>query len=109
MCENCTGFVITFADVPILWESQLQMETTSIMEAKIIALPEYCRDLFPIINMVESVTHQVNLPIEEPTMKLSVYEDNSGALVLAKTLPPHLTPMKQIQCHQDDLVSRKDS
>jgi hypothetical protein len=33
--KSCTGFVITFADVPILWKSQLQMETAlSTMEAK---------------------------------------------------------------------------
>jgi hypothetical protein len=37
--KSCTGFNIRFADVPILWKSQLQMETAlSIMEAKIIAL-----------------------------------------------------------------------
>ena len=42
--------------------------------------------------MVESVTSQVNLPIGETTMKLSVHEDYSGALVLAKTLPPQFTP-----------------
>ena len=87
--KSRTGFVITFADVPILWKSQLQTETAlSTMEAKIIALSACCRDLFPIIDMVESVTRQVNLPIGETTMKLSVHEDNSGALVLAKTLPP---------------------
>ena len=63
------------------------------MDAKIIALWVCCRDLFPIIDMeVESVTHQVNLPIGEITMKLSVHEDNSGALVLAKNLPPQFTP-----------------
>jgi hypothetical protein len=61
------------------------------MEAKIIALSACCRDLFPIIDMLESVTHQVNLPIGETTMKLSVHEENSGALVLAKTLPPQFT------------------
>ena len=32
------------------------------------------------------------VPIGETTMKLSVHEDNSGALVLAKTLPPQFTP-----------------
>jgi hypothetical protein len=69
------------------------METAlSTMEAEIIALSACCRDLFPIIDMVESVMSQVNLPIGETTMKLSVYEDNSGALVLAKTLPPQFTP-----------------
>ncbi len=87
------GFVITFADVPIIWKSQLQTETAlSTMEAEIIAFLACCRDLFPIINMVESVTSSVKLPIGETSMKLSVHEDNSGALVLAKTLPPQFTP-----------------
>ena len=94
--KSCTGFVITFADVPILWESQLQTKTAlSIMEVEVIALLACCRDLFPIINMVESVTRQVNLPTEETTMKLSVHEDNSGALVLVKTLPPQFTPQSK--------------
>jgi len=39
-----------------------------------------------------TVTSQVNLLIGETTMKLSVHEDNSGALVLVKTLPPQFTP-----------------
>jgi hypothetical protein len=91
--KSLTGFVITFTDVPILWKTQLQTETAlSTMEAKIIALLACCRDLFPIINMIESMTRKVNLPIGESTMKLSVHEDNSGALVLAKTLPPQFTP-----------------
>ena len=42
--------------------------------------------------MVESVTRSVNLPIRETTMQLSVHQDNLGALVLAKTLPPQFTP-----------------
>jgi hypothetical protein len=92
----CTGFVITFANVLILWKSQLQTETAlSTQEAKTIALLACCRDLFPIIDMVESVTHQVNLPIGETTMNLSVHKDNSGALVLAKTLPPQFTPQSK--------------
>jgi hypothetical protein len=91
--KSCTGFVITFAYVPILWQSKLQTETAlSTMEAKVIALLACCRELFPIIDMVESLTAAVNLPIGETTMKLSVHEDNSGALVLAKTLPPQFTP-----------------
>ena len=61
------------------------------MEAEIIALVACCRELFPIIDMVESLTGSVNLPIRETTMQLSVHEDNLGALVLAKTLPPQFT------------------
>ena len=91
--KSCTVFFITFTYVPILWKLQLQMETAlSTMEVKIIALLACCKDLFPIIDMVESVTSSVNLPIGETTMKLSVHEDNHGALVLAKTLPPQFTP-----------------
>ncbi len=61
MCEKLPGFVISFAYVTILWKSPLQTGTAlSTMEAKIIALSACCRELFPIINMVESVTHQVN-------------------------------------------------
>jgi hypothetical protein len=44
----------------------------STMEAEIIASSACCRDLFPIINIVESVTSSVKLPIGETTMKLSV-------------------------------------
>jgi hypothetical protein len=90
--KSHTGFVITFAGFHILWKSQLQTEIAlSTMEAKFIALLACYKDLFPIINMVESVTCQVNLPIGETTM-ISVHEDNSGALVLVKTLPPQFTP-----------------
>jgi hypothetical protein len=93
-CVNiCSGFVITFADVPILWQSKLQTETAlSTMEAKIIALFACCRELFPIVDMVESVICSINVPIGETTIQLSVHEDNLGALVLEKTLPPQFTP-----------------
>jgi hypothetical protein len=91
--KSRSGFVITFADVPILWQSKLQTETAlSTMEAEVIALAACCRDLFPIIDMVESVTSSMNLPIGETTMQLSVHEGNLGALLLAKTLPPQFTP-----------------
>jgi hypothetical protein len=80
--KSYTGFDITFTDVSILWKSQLQTGTAlSTMEAKIIALFACFRDLFPIIDMVESLTSLVNLPIGETAMKLSVHEDNLGVLV----------------------------
>jgi hypothetical protein len=65
------------------------------MEAKIIVLLVCCIELIPIIDMVESLTSLVNLPIGETTMKLSDHEDNSGVLVLAKTLPPQFTPQNK--------------
>jgi hypothetical protein len=62
------------------------------MEAEIIALSACCRELFPIIDMVRSLAKATNFPIGSTTMNVSIHEDNSGALVLAKTLPPQFTP-----------------
>jgi len=58
------GFIIIFADCPVFWQTKLQTETAlSMMEAKIIALSACCRELFPIMDMVSSVTKSVQLPI----------------------------------------------
>jgi len=67
------------------------------MEAKTIALSACCRELFPIMDMVSSVTKSVKPPIGKTAMNVSIHEDNSGALVLAKTLPPQFTP--QSKCY----------
>ncbi len=47
------------------------------------------------MDMVSSVTKSVKLLIRKTTMNVSIYEDNSGALVLAKTLPPQFTPQSK--------------
>ena len=49
------------------------------MEAEITALAHCCRDLFPIININQSLGKEVVLPFGIPSMKVSVNEDNAGA------------------------------
>jgi hypothetical protein len=50
--KSFTGFIITFADCPVLWQLKLQTEMAlSTMEAKIIALAACCRELFLIMDM----------------------------------------------------------
>jgi hypothetical protein len=84
--KSCTGFVITFAGVPIIWQSRLHTTTALFtMEAEIIGLAACCSKLFLINLMVTSLTGSVHLPIRKTTMNLSVHEKHSGALVLAKT------------------------
>jgi hypothetical protein len=92
--KSRTGFIITFADCPVYWQSKLQTETAlSTMEAKIIAISACCsRELFSIIDMVRSMAEATNLPVGDTTMNVSIHKDNSGALVLAQTLPPQFTP-----------------
>ena len=91
--KSRTGFVITVANCPVLWQSKLQTETAlSTMEAEIIALAHCCRELFPIMDMVSLLGTKVGLPVSGATMNVSIHEDNAGALVLAETLPPQFTP-----------------
>ena len=91
--KSCTGFVIVFAGVPVMWQSKPQNETAlSTMEAEIISLATCMRELIPIMDMVQELAVAVGKSAGDVNMKVSVHEDNSGALVLAKTLPPQFTP-----------------
>ncbi|KAL7465925.1 hypothetical protein ACHAXS_006230 [Conticribra weissflogii] len=91
--KSRTGYVITVAACPVLWQSKLQTETAlSTMEAEIVALAHSCRELFPIMDMVSLLGPAVGLEVGDTTLNVSIHEDNAGALVLAETLPPQYTP-----------------
>ncbi len=91
--KSRSGFVIVFAGVQVLWQSKLQTQTAlSTMEAEVIALGACMKELIPIMDMVQSLAVTVGIPAGDVKMRVSVYEDNSGALVLAETLPPQFTP-----------------
>ena len=91
--KSRTGYVITVAGCPVLWQSKLQTETAlSTMEAEVVALCHCTRELIPIMNMVKSLAPVVGLPFNGTTMNVSIHEDNAGALILADTLPPQYTP-----------------
>jgi hypothetical protein len=94
-----TGYVITVSRCPIYWFSKLQTETaTSTKEAEIIALGSCCHKLLPIIALVDKmgVAAGIKMPDDDnsdsSTMHVTIHEDNSGALILATTLPPQFTP-----------------
>ena len=61
------------------------------MEAENNTLAHSCRELFPLIDITISLGQAVGLPIGDTTIKVSIHEDNAGALILAKTLPPQFT------------------
>ncbi len=77
----------------MLWQSKLQTQTAlSTMEAEVIALGASMKELIPIMNMVQSLAVAAGIPAGDGNMRVSVHEDNLGALVLAETLPPQFTP-----------------
>ncbi len=62
------------------------------MEAKVIALGACMKELIPIMDVVQLLAVAVGIPAGDVNMRVSVHEDNSGALVLAETLPPQFMP-----------------
>ena len=99
--KSRTGFVITVSDCPVLWQSKLQTETAlSTMEAEIVALAHSCRELFPIMDMVQVLGTAVGLPLEEPTsMHVSIHKDNAEFVAR----PFHLSSLHEASTMQSRL------
>ena len=61
-------------------------------EAEVIAMSSCCRELMPILDMVDEVGEAVGLSQSDaPKMHVCIHEDNAGALILAETLLPQAT------------------
>ncbi len=86
-----TGFVINVANCPALWKSSLWNDVAeSTMEAETILLTGCCRELLPIIDLVDEVGSAAGLSqFEKP--KNWIHEDHAGTWILANTLPPQYT------------------
>ena len=82
------------------------------MEADIVSLVHSCREMIPIIDMVSYLGPALGIPSGNTTMKVSVHEDNAGALILAQTLSPQYTPrskhyaIKTIWCREQIVLRR---
>ena len=78
---------------PISWSSRLQSEIAlSTMEAEYVAMSMAMKDLIPLQRIVKTIMEAVGLdPDLKSTMKSEVWEDNAGALILAKLEPPRMT------------------
>ena len=90
--KSCTGFVISLAECPLLWQSKLQGQVAlSTMEAEYIALSTSMRSLLPLKSLVGEVAASL---MEDSTFLTNTYslvfEDNNGALILATA--PKMTP-----------------
>ena len=90
--KSRTGFVIMLADCPLFWSSKLQTQIAlSTTEAEYIALSQALRDLIPIMNLLlELKEHGLSIVSEVPRVHCKAFEDNSGALELARL--PKLRP-----------------
>ena len=92
-CLSCTGYIIMYANCPILWSSKMQsIITLSTTEAEYVALSTALRDVIYILQLTtEMKSHGFNVPTPgPPKVTCRVFEDNAGALELAKN--PKLHP-----------------
>ncbi len=81
-----SGFVIKYLGVPILWKSQLQ-DTISLSttEAEYVCLSQALRRTIPIMKLVQEM-EECGVPVgsTRPKIMCKAFQDNSGALALAK-------------------------
>ena len=91
-----TGCVITLGGVPITWTSKLQTEiAVSTMHAEYIALSMSLRELLPISRLLNEICDELSINRDESTKICRVYEDNEGAMKLANSMLPKITPQSK--------------
>jgi Reverse transcriptase (RNA-dependent DNA polymerase) len=82
-----SGYVIKYAGMPIVWASKLQTEIAlSATEAEYISLSTSLREVLPMINFLEELKlNGFNFTTDNHRIYCTVFEDNEGALEMAKT------------------------
>ena len=90
--KSRSGYIIMLHGVPLIWHSKLQTQIAlSTTEAEYIALSQSLRDTIPIMNLLlEMHNHGFKGDYTRPIIHCKAFEDNSGALELAKT--PKMRP-----------------
>ena len=110
--KSRSGWIVHFARAPITWASKLQTITTlSTTEAEYIALSTSLREVIPLMGILKEATEQgvqiSNLP---PKIYCTVFEDNSGALELARLpkMRPRTKHINQSFHHFRERVERQE-
>ena len=95
--KSRSGWIVSFAGAPITWASKIQTITAlSTTEAEYIALSTSLREVIPLMGMLKEATEQgVQINNFPPKIHCTSFEDNSGALELAR-LPKVCPRMKHI-------------
>ena len=110
--KSRSGWVIRFAGAPITWASKIQTITAlSTTEAEYIALSMSLREVIPLMGMLKEATEQgVSIPNLPPKIYCTVFEDNSGALELARLpkMRPRTKHINQLYHHFREYVERKE-
>ena len=84
--KSRSGWIVHFAGAPITWASKMQTITAmSTTEAEYIALSTALREMIPLMGILKEAREQgLGVGYLTPKVHCTVFEDNSGALELAR-------------------------
>ena len=87
-----SGYIMSYLGCPILWKSQLQTEIAlSSTESEYIALSQAARKVKPLMLLIQEMKKEgFNVGCSTPTVKCTLFEDNSGTVYLANA--PSMRP-----------------
>ncbi len=90
--KSRSGWIVFYAGCPVIWASKLQTQVAlSTSEAEYIAMSQSLQDVLPIIFLVQEICKKgFQVICTKPYIYCKVFEDNSGALELARL--PKLCP-----------------
>ena len=110
--KSHSSWIVRFAGAPITWASKMQTITALFTtEAEYIALSTSLRKVIPLMGMLKEATEQgLQVNYLPPKVHCTVFEDNSGALELARLpkLHPRMKHINQLFHHFREYVERQE-
>ena len=110
--KSRAGVLITFANCPVLWVSNLQtIISLSATDADYVALSQSLRETITIIKLLKKLNIlEYSTYSSTPTVYYKAFEDNSGALELANTpkMHPRTKHINLAYHHLRDYVRRRE-
>jgi Reverse transcriptase (RNA-dependent DNA polymerase)/GAG-pre-integrase domain len=107
-----SGYIVLYADCPVVWASKLQTEIAlSTTESEYVALSQSLREVLPLMRLVKELASAgFGMSTTQPKIHCRVFEDNSGALAMARTpkMRPRTKHMNIKYHHFREAVSKGD-
>jgi hypothetical protein len=90
--KSRSGWIIFYGGCPVSWASKLQSQVALFTtEAEYITMPQSLRDVISVMNLLQGMREQdYQVICTKPHVYCKLFEDNSGALELARL--PKLRP-----------------
>ena len=82
---SMTGYVIFYANCPVIWCSKLQKEIAlSTTESEYIALSQSLRDILPLTKLFKEIRQIIPSDEKRPEVHYSIFEDKKGCTDLVE-------------------------